>query len=133
MAVLVWIHLVGAALWLGGLATLALAVLVALRTLPRELFRAFVRRAGWAFAILSAGAWLLIGATGLLMAAQLGWPALVRVKTVVASIVLAATILHVLTSRRTTSRLVVATSRTLALLVLAGTLVIFWLGVQAAS
>jgi hypothetical protein len=57
----------------------------------------------------------------------------VRVNTIGAGIVLAATILHVLTGRRTTSRLAVATSRTLALLVLAGTLVIFWLGVEAAS
>jgi putative copper export protein len=53
MTVLVWLHVVGAAIWLGGLVTLATTVVVALRTLPRELFRAFVRRAGWAFAALS--------------------------------------------------------------------------------
>jgi len=133
MAVLVWLHLVGAALWLGGLVTLAAAVLVALRTLPRELFRAYVRRAGWAFAVVSAAAWLLIGTSGLLMAGRAGWPAPVRVKTAVAVAVLAATVLHVLTGRRTASRLAVVTSRTLALLVFAGTLAIFWLGVQAAA
>lgn len=133
MAVLVWLHLVGAALWLGGLATLALAVLVALPTLPRELFRVFVRRAGWAFAILSAGAWVLIGASGLPMAGQLGWPAIVRAKTVLAGAVLAAAVAHVLTGRLTTSRVALLTSRTLALLVFVGTLVIFWLGVQAAT
>jgi uncharacterized membrane protein len=81
MAVLIWLHIVGAALWLGGLVTLSMAFLVALRTLPREMFRAFVRRTGWAFAALSALAWLLIGASGVLMAGQLGWPALVRIKT----------------------------------------------------
>ncbi len=133
MAVLVWLHLVGAALWLGGLVTLVTALLVALRTLPRELFRAFVRRAGWAFAALSAAAWLLIGASGLLLAGQAGWPDLVRIKTVLAAAVLVATVLHVLTGRLTASALAMVTSRTLALLVFLGTLAIFWLGVQAAS
>lgn len=133
MAVLVWLHLVGAALWLGGLVTLAVAVLVALRTLPRELFRAFARRAGWAFAVISVAAWLLIGASGLLMAGQAGWPAVVRAKTVLAGAVLAATALHVVTGRLTASRAAVLTSRTLALLVFLGTLAVFWLGVQAAA
>jgi hypothetical protein len=133
MAVLVWLHLVGAAVWLGGLITLAMAVLVAVRTLPRELFRSFVRQAGWAFAVVSAAAWLLIGASGLLMADQTGWPAPVRTKTAVAGGVLAATVLHVFTGRLSASPLAVVTSRTFALLVFLGTLAIFWLGVQAAS
>lgn len=133
MDVLVWLHLVGAALWLGGLVTLAMAVLVALRALPRDLFRAFVRQAGWAFAGLSGLAWLLIAVSGLLMAGRLGWPPVIRIKTVVAAMVLAATVLHVLTGRLTTSRLAVVTSRTLALAVFGGTLAIFWLGVQAAQ
>jgi uncharacterized membrane protein len=133
MAVLLWLHLVGASLWLGGLATLAVAVLVALRTLPRELFRSFVRRAGWAFAGVSAAAWLLIGVSGLLMAGRSGWPDLLRTKTVLAGAVLAAAVLHVVTGRLTASRLAVVTSRTLALLVFAGTLAIFWLGVQLAT
>lgn len=133
MAVLVWLHLVGAALWLGGLVTLAVVVVVALRALPRELFRVFVRRAGWAFAGLSALAWLLIAVSGLLMAGQLGWPPLIRLKTVLGAALLAATALHVATGRLTSSRLAVVTSRTLALAVFGGTLLIFWLGVQAAA
>jgi uncharacterized membrane protein len=133
MAVLIWLHLIGAALWLGGLVTLALIVVVALRTLPRELFRTLVRRAGWAFAGLSAVAWLLLGVSGLSLAGQLGWPAPVRLKTALAAGVLAATVLHVLTGRLTTSRPAVLVSRTLALLVLAGTLAIFWLGAQLAA
>jgi len=132
MDFLLWLHLVGAALWLGGLVMLAVAVLVALRALPREVFRAFVRRAGWAFAGLSGLAWGLIGASGLLMAGRLDWPPLVRVKTAVAAAVLAATMLHVVTGRLTTSRLAVAASRTLALAIFCGTLAIFWLGVEAA-
>lgn len=131
--VLVWLHLVGAALWLGGLVTLATAVLVALRTLPGELFRAFVRRAGWAFAVLSAAAWLLIGVSGILLAGQAGWPPLVRAKTGLGAAILAAVALHVVTGRLTTSPPAIVTSRALALAVFLGTLAIFWLGVQAAS
>jgi hypothetical protein len=133
MAVLIWLHLVGAALWLGGMVTLAMAVLIALRTLPRDLFHAFVRRAGWAFAVLSAAAWLMIGASGLLMAEHAGWPALVRLKAVLGGALLAATVLHVITGRLTSSSLATVLSRTLALLVFLGTLAIFWLGVQMAS
>jgi hypothetical protein len=133
MAVLIGLHLAGAALWLGGLVTLALAVLVALRTLPADLFRAFVRRAGWAFAGLSALAWLLIAVPGLVLAGQLGWPALIRAKAVLGGAVLVASVLHVLSGRRTGSRLLVTTSRALAVLVLAGSAAAFWLGVQAAS
>jgi hypothetical protein len=72
MGVLGWLHLVGAALWVGGLITLAMAVLVAVLTMPRELFRSFMRHAGWAFAVVSAAACVLIGASGLPMAAQTG-------------------------------------------------------------
>ena len=43
-----------------------------------------VGHAGWAFGALSAVAWLLIGASGLPLAAQLGWPAPVRLKTALA-------------------------------------------------
>jgi uncharacterized membrane protein len=133
MSVLTGLHLVGAALWLGGLVTLALAVLVALRTLPPELFRAFVRRTGWAFAGLSALAWLLIAVPGLLLAGQLGWPSLVRVKAALGGVVLLAAALHVLTGRLTASQPAVLTSRALAALVLAGTAAAFWLGVQASG
>ena len=128
-----WLHLVGAALWLGGLVTLAVTVVVALRTLPRELFRAFVRRAGWAFAALSAVAWLMIGVSGIVLAGQANWPALVRDKAVLGAAVLAAAAVHVVTGRLTASRVAIVTSRTLALLVFLGTLAIFWLGVEAAS
>lgn len=133
MTVLVWLHLIGAALWLGGLVTLAVAVLVAVRTLPSETFRAFVRRAGWAFAGQSAVAWLLVAGSGLLMAGRLGWPDLVRVKTGLGVALVAATALHVVTGRLTASRPAVTVSRVLAGLVFGGTLAAFWLGVQIAS
>jgi hypothetical protein len=130
---LVWLHLVGAALWLGGLVMLAVTIVVAVRTMPRELFRAFVRRAAWAFAALSVVAWLLIGVSGIVLAGQAGWPAVVRAKTVLGAAILAAAAVHVVTGRLTASRLAIVTSRTLALLIFLGTLAIFWLGVEAAS
>jgi copper transport protein len=133
MTLLLWLHLVGAALWLGGLAMLALAVVAALRTLERQAARSFIRLAGWGFAGLSALAWLLIGISGLLLAQRQGWPAPVRIKTAVAVAVVLASVLHVLTGRRTWSRPALLASRALALLVFGGTLAIFWLGVQAAA
>ncbi|MBO0686237.1 MAG: hypothetical protein J2P45_24070 [Candidatus Dormibacteraeota bacterium] len=133
MGALVWLHLVGAGLWLGGLATLAVVILTALRTLPRESFRLLVRRVGWTFAALSAVSWLLIGASGLALAVRLGWPSLVVLKTAVGAALLLASGLHVLTGRLTASRPAVTVSRGLAVLVFAGTLWIFWLGVQVAE
>lgn len=56
-----------------------------------------------------------------------------RTKAVLAGAILAATALHVVTGRLTTSRAAVVTSRTLALLVLAGTVLVFWLGVQVSN
>ncbi|MDQ6901094.1 MAG: hypothetical protein M3072_16630 [Candidatus Dormibacteraeota bacterium] len=133
MRVLVWLHLIGAALWLGGLVTLATAVLVGVQTLPRELFRHFVRQVGWAFAGLSALAWLLIGTSGLAMAAGLQWPELAVAKTELGGAILVASALHVVTGRLTHSRTALMTSRALAMLVFAATLAVFWLGVQLAS
>lgn len=80
MTVLVWLHLVGASLWLGGLVTLAAVVLVAARTVPRDAFGRSVRTAGWTFAGLSGLAWALLGVSGLVLAARLGWPVLAVVK-----------------------------------------------------
>ena len=77
MDFLVWLHVVGAALWLGGLVTLAVAVLVAFRSLPREQARLFVRNAGRAFAIVSVVAWILLAVSGLTFASQRHWPQLV--------------------------------------------------------
>lgn len=133
MAVLIWLHLLGAALWLGGLVTLAMAVLVAHRALPAETFRPFVRQAGRAFAGLSALAWLLIGVPGIVLAERLGWPGPVRLKAALGVAILVASALHVVLGRRTSSRAAITTSRALAVLILAGTLLVFWLGVRAST
>jgi uncharacterized membrane protein len=132
MTVLVWLHLVGASLWLGGLVTLAVAVLVAARTVARDAFGRFVRAAGWTFAGLSGLAWALLAVSGLVLAARLGWPALAVAKGALGGGLLAAAALHVLTGR-SARRPLVLVSRVLAVLLLIGTLVAFWLGVQLAS
>lgn len=119
----------GASLWLGGLVTLAVAVLVAVRTAPRDAFGRFVRTAGWTFAGLSGLAWALLAVSGLVLAARLGWPALAVVKAALGGGLLAAAALHVLTGR-SARRPLVLVSRVLAVLLLIGTLVAFWLGVQ---
>lgn len=133
MRVLVFLHLIGAALWLGGLVTLGAVALSGLRVLPPESFRRFIRHAGWAFAGLSAVAWALIAGSGLAMAVALGWPALVVAKAVLGGAVVVAAALHVVTGRRHTSRVAVRVSRGLALAVFVATLVVFWLGVQVAT
>ena len=132
MTLLVWLHLVGASLWLGGLVTLAAVVLVAARTVPRDAFGRFVRTAGWTFAGLSGLAWALLGVSGLVLAARLGWPVLAVVKSALGGGLLAAAALHVVTGR-SARRAVVLVSRGLAVLLLIGTLVAFWLGVQLAA
>jgi uncharacterized membrane protein len=128
-----FIHLIGAAVWLGGLVTLAAVILVAYRTLERAAFRLLVRRAGWAFAFLSAGAWVLLAASGLALAFRHGWPQLAVVKAALGGAVVLAAGAHVLTGRRRDSRAWTMVSRTLSLLIFAATLALFWLGVRLAS
>ncbi len=133
MDFLIWIHLVGAALWLGGLVTLAVAVVVAFRSLPREQARSFVRNAGRAFAGLAAFAWLLLAISGLTLGAQRHWSQLVVEKVGLAAAVVLATIAHTLLGMRTSSRAAVMTSRVLSVLILLGTLYLFWFGVRLAA
>lgn len=132
MDFLVWLHVVGAALWLGGLVTLAVAVLVAFRSLPREQARLFVRNAGRAFAIVSVVAWILLAVSGLTFASQRHWPQLVVEKIGLAAAVVVATVAHTLLGRQAASRAAVMVSRALSVLILAGTLYLFWMGVRLA-
>jgi uncharacterized membrane protein len=128
-----FVHLLGAGLWLGGLVTLAALILVAFRTLERDAFRILVRRAGWAFAALSAAAWLLLAVSGLLLAFRHGWPQLAVVKAILGGAVLVAAGAHVLTGRRRGSRALLMVSRTLSPLIFAATLALYWLGVRLAG
>jgi uncharacterized membrane protein len=133
MRVLLWLHLIGASLWLGGLATLAIAVIVASRTLPRAVFQQFVRKVGWTFAGLSALAWLLIGVSGLAMAVTLHWPQLAVTKSELGVGIVLLSAVHVAAARVTSSPSARIASRGLALVIFAATLTVFWLGVQLAT
>jgi hypothetical protein len=133
VTVLVWLHLLGAALWLGGLPTLGLAVVLGSRTLPAELFQAYVRRLGWAFAALSALAWALIGVPGLLMAVALRWPRLAVEKAGLGAGIVVASAVHVATARLAVSGAARVAWRILAAAILVGTLLVFWLGVKLAE
>jgi putative copper export protein len=128
-----YLHLVGAAIWLGGLLWLAFSTVIAARSLPREQFRTLVRRSGRAFAILSIAAWALIGATGLGFAFQRGWPGLVVLKAILGAAVVIAAAAHVVTGMRTGSRAAIAASRALSGLIFAATLGLFWIGVRIAA
>ena len=130
MAVLLWLHIIAAAIWLGGLVMLAVAVVAALRTLEREQFRAFIRVAARVFAGLALVAWLLLGATGLAMAERRGWSRLLVDKTGLAVLVVVLTVVHTLLGMRTGSRAAVMASRTVAVLIFLATLGIFWMAVN---
>lgn len=128
-----YLHLLGAATWLGGLIWLGVSTVIAARSLPREQFRPLVRRLGRGFVAVSVLAWILIASTGLGFAFQRGWPGLVIIKVVLASLVVAATAAHVVTGARPASRGAAVISRTLSGLILLGTLALFWIGVQLAG
>lgn len=130
MTFLLWLHLVAASIWLGGLVLLAVAVVAALRTLEREQFRAFIRVAGRIFAVVAAAAWLVLGVTGLAMAQQHGWSRLLVDKTGLAATIVVLTVVHTVLGTRTGSRAAVMTSRTLAVVIFAATLVVYWMGVN---
>jgi putative copper export protein len=129
----VWLHLLGAALWLGGVVFLGVLVIVAYRALDRPLFRQVARLAGRAFAGLSVVAWLLILVSGLALATEMRWPRLIVEKTGLAVLVVIGTAVHVVTGMRTESRTAITISRSVGVLVLLGTLVIFWIGVRVAE
>ncbi|HEX6347843.1 MAG TPA: DUF4149 domain-containing protein [Candidatus Dormibacteraeota bacterium] len=133
MDVVLLLHLLGAAVWLGGLLMLGVGVLVIFRTLPREQARPLVARLGRAFAVVAGGAWLLLGASGLALAAARGWSQLLVWKTALAVLVVLASAGHVVTGRRTGSRPLIATSRALAAFILAASVALFYLGIRVAA
>jgi hypothetical protein len=132
MDFLVWLHLVGAAIWLGGLVTLAVATFAALRALPREQFRLFIRSTGRAFGAVAGAALVLTGVTGLLLAAAHHWPRLAVDKIGLTVFVALAAVGHVGFGMRTSSRASVLVSRVLAVLLFLATLGLFWIGVRLA-
>jgi putative copper export protein len=135
------VHLVAAGVWLGGMTLLAVVAVIAARTLDRGTFRLLMGRAGRAFAVLSAVAWLALAVSGAVMA----WPRLhhslselasttfgnlLALKTSLAAGVVLLTVAHSLAGRRPDSRASIVASRVLSPLILLGTVAIFWLAVR---
>ena len=127
--------MVAAATWLGGLVMLAVTTVSALRTLDREAFRRLLRRLGWAFAALSALTWLVLGVSGLLMAAPrlgslgalstTGFGRILALKTGFALLTLVATGGHVVAGR-SQSKAILGLSRMFAVVAFATTLAVFY-------
>lgn len=89
-----------------------------------------MRVAGRIFGGLSVVVWLVLGATGLALAAHNGWSRLLVDKTTLAVVVVLMAVVHTVLGMRTASRAAVMTSRTLAVLIFAATLVIYWMAVN---
>jgi copper transport protein len=130
-----FIHLLAAAYWFGGLVMLAMVVVVGMRVLDRDAFRALlVPLARW-FAWGAVVAWLLLAITGYLLASQRlsGVEALsttsygrrLALKLVLVVLTVAATVLHTLLGRSKSPRLLVI-SRGMALVAFIATAGIFY-------
>ncbi len=97
-----WIHLLAAAIWTGGLITLAVTV-VALRKAGAE--RSQLQAAARAFGYLSWTALAVAVATGLYQLSQLGWPwGRIGIKVTLVAFSAALALFHQLTARRTSPR-----------------------------
>jgi putative copper export protein len=132
---LLFLHLIAAAFWLGGLMLLPIIVFAGLRSLEREPFQRLIRLTGRAFALGSILAWATLGITGLLLARQhLGSVANLSttafgqrllVKVVLAAGALLTAVLHTVTGRAG-SPVLLAVSRILALTTFLLTLGVFY-------
>lgn len=135
-----FIHLVAAAYWLGGLVLLAVVAIVARRHLDAAAFRNVMAGAGRAFLAGSVIAWLAIAVSGVAMAAShlhsLGelrttsWGNTLETKTSLALLAVALTAAHSVAGARTRSRAWVRASRVLSPMILLVTLAIFYLAVR---
>jgi len=97
-----WIHLLAAAIWTGGLITLAVTV-VALRKAGAE--RSQLQAAARAFGYLSWTALAVAVATGLYQLSRLGWLwGRIGLKVTLVGISAALALFHQLTARRTSPR-----------------------------
>ncbi len=130
-----FIHLLAAAYWFGGLIMLAMVVVVGMRVLDRDDFRALlVPLARW-FAWGAVVAWLLLGITGYLLASRRlsGLEALsttsygrrLALKLLLVVVTVAATALHILVGRSKSPRLLVM-SRSMAVVAFIATAGIFY-------
>jgi len=136
---LLFLHLVAAAFWLGGLILLIVVVVVGLRTLDREAFGRLIRGTGRAFAVGSVLAWAVLAVTGFLLARQhidslsqlttTDFGRRLTVKIGLAGLAVVAATAHTITGR-SRSRPVLAASRVLALVAFIATVAVFYQATQ---
>ena len=132
---LLFLHLLAAAFWLGGLLFLPIVVFQGHRTLEHEPFQRLLRATGRAFGLGSILAWTTLGITGYLLAREhlMGIEALsgtafgqrLSLKIALAAGALLAALLHTATARAR-SRALLMVSRVLAAATLVLTVGVFY-------
>jgi copper transport protein len=130
-----FIHLMAAAYWFGGLVMLAMVVVVGMRVLDRDAFRALLLPLARWFTWGSVVAWLLLGITGYFLASRRlsGVEALsttsygrrLSLKLLLVVLTVAATALHIFLGRSKSLRLLVI-SRGMAVVAFIATAGIFY-------
>lgn len=137
-----FLHLLGAAYWLGGVITLAVIALVAARSLERPAFQTLMVRAGWTYASGAVAAGALLAGTGIALAGQhltsvagswtTSWGRTLLLKTALALLVMLLTLGHAIAGTRGGRTARIAT-RGISPVIAALTLAIFALGVRLAG
>ena len=134
------LHLLAAAFWLGGLIVLGMLAAVSHRILDAESFQTLMVSAGRAFLGGSAIAWIVIAASGVVMAAgriqgvgqlqSTGWGRTLEAKTGLALLAVVLAGAHSVAGRKTSSAGWVMASRVLSALVLLVTVGVFYFAVR---
>jgi putative copper export protein len=124
--VVLWLHLLAAGFWLGGLVFLALVV-IALRG-DRDLLRSVIGPVGRAFGYGAIVAWILLGATGLVLSDG-DWSPTLLTKTGLAALAVVSGAAHVVTGR-SKERSLLTVSRSMAGVTFLATLAVFLLATR---
>ena len=134
-----WLHLLAAAFWLGGLVMLAIVTMSALRQLERPAFRALIRGVGRAFLLGSLIAWAILAISGVALAGgrihglsdltATGFGRTLLIKTGLFALAIVLTLLHTIAGGRA-SPVAVRLSRSLSPVIFLLTLAIFYLAVR---
>lgn len=123
---LLFLHLIGVTFWLGGQLLLVTTVVPVLRGIDEPQRRELIGRVGRRYGSLSIPVLLVILITGALMAANYDLSpadsAALRAKLVAVAVLIAATVIHIITAARTMRR----ASRAAAMVALLATLAAVW-------
>jgi putative copper export protein len=121
-----WLHLLAAAFWLGGLVFLALVVLAL--SGRRDVLRSVIGPVGRVFGYGAIVAWIVLAATGLFLSRG-HWTETLVAKAGFAAVAVASAAVHVVTGR-SQKRATLAVSRAMAGLTFVATLAVFWLATR---